>query len=169
MLPFFSGIENRYLESWDTFFGVLVAPGVAAQTGSVRIVNPAGSNVIAVVQSVKISKLSAGTLNGNFGRGAGTAVNLGTAATGMNPDIRGRVNSTSVLSQGTGVLALPINWASFTFGVAAAFDLELINNENQEWILTPGCAYELVNQTVNEAMHVNWIWRERFLEDSERA
>src|SRR5437879_1331505 len=52
----FSGVENRYLEAWDRFAaGVNVAP-VAGNLSGIRLRNPAGSNIVAVLERVTFNE-----------------------------------------------------------------------------------------------------------------
>jgi hypothetical protein len=44
-----------------------------------------------------------------------------------------------------------------------------VNFEDQEFPLFPGVAIQFDTAGVNEALVINFRWRERFLEDSERT
>src|SRR6516225_4576312 len=74
ILPVFSmplGNEFRYLEGWNRFgLGFLVA-GVAANLSGLRFRNPAGSNVIAVIEKFNLDNLQGSALNTNIKIGQG--------------------------------------------------------------------------------------------------
>src|SRR5216683_1744621 len=58
---FFSGVENRFLESWNRYgFFATIGPTVG-QTEAVQIKNPAGSNIVTVLESIILSGNAAET------------------------------------------------------------------------------------------------------------
>src|SRR5258707_13299714 len=76
-LNLFNGIENRYLESW---FRYGAAPGLAAVVGAnpgFRFRNPAGSNVIAMVEKLSLPLLANVIRQGEL---RAVAVDLGGAS-----------------------------------------------------------------------------------------
>src|SRR5258708_34587991 len=58
--PILSGRENRYLESWNLFWATFgFGPSVANNNGC-QLRNPAGSNVIAVMEEMDVFDSAAG-------------------------------------------------------------------------------------------------------------
>lgn len=166
-IQFMNGIENRYLEGWDTFS---IAVGIAAQVGltaGLRLRNPASSNVIAVLEYAGVqSTLLTVTDAWSMSKSAQAAdLNLALSATtlcGLDP--RSRPQSTCVVSSGTNGSAAPFQ-AKTSTNLAVSSTL----NNALEWPLLPGQAIDVVNATLNQGITIVYRWRERFLEDSERA
>ncbi len=85
--PIFHGQENRYLESWDRFgVGLSVGP-IAAQQSGLRLVNPSGSNVIAVVEKAAAVVGVSTNVNLEYGR---VGASLSQAVVSIPMETRGR-------------------------------------------------------------------------------
>jgi len=166
VLPFFAGCENRVLENWDRFALFAVQPAVAASLGAVQIRNPAGSNVLTVIESLLVWEAATDQPFVNIGA---TNVDLATivppsASSRLDP--RGRPNPSMVLSRTSPNVA--IGMTILQVALLAFTTWQFVNNENQEMPLLPGDAYQVSANTVNTQISVSLVWRERFLEDSER-
>lgn len=163
-----AGAETRYLLGWNRFAKRVRNPA-AAGTGSVRMRNPANSNVIVVIESLSVT--NSGPDNMLLTHDSGVAADLATNPgidRGDAMDTRGQAGYTVVLSNATGAGLL--NARSREFGVTNGVDIQLIQHEEQELVLTPGDAYQVSQQTSNNVvLAVSFIWRERFLEESERT
>ena len=166
---FAGGNELRYLEAWDRFArGMQVGP-VAAQNNGIRIRNPLGSGVIAVVESIFLSELTAVlqlvTLGGAFG-GAQTLTDLTSLVTTYYvPDSRGRSGGSCILSTMNNTAGLPA--PIFNVVLAASANLELLDLVDDQLVLLPGSAIEVFSGTVNHQLNCTFAWRERALEESE--
>lgn len=170
--PFFHGVENRYLESWDRFGSVGVVPAAGAGNGGgLRLRNPVGSNVVAVVESLLCSPQAA-ALTDLF------AVFLGPSTTDLPTivgpsagffDPRGRKAATCIFSVTAAASppALPSEIIQSGFLTSSA-GFQFINNEDQEFPILPGMAMQIQNNTLNQSFVVSIITRERFLEPAER-
>jgi hypothetical protein len=170
----FYGVENRYLEGWNRFGGAFFTPASVGNMTCTRIRNPAGSNVIIVIEKLLVSHsagfvdqvlLVHGTAVGDLG-----AINSTLFA---RIDPRGNPQPTAILSTQNSAPTAPLltNQQSL-IGVqfnATNANWDFITFEEQELNLLPGDAYQVNNQTVNGDQTSNIIWRERFLEDSERT
>jgi hypothetical protein len=167
-VQFFSGVENRYLESWNRFAAAQSDAALAANTDAVRLRNPTGSGVIAVIEKIyadsgtaQLVTLSLGPSNAAL---AGGAQALTTARldkrTNQNPtlEISGANNSPAGLSS-----QKLIGLLSSTLGY------DFILSVGQEIPLLPGDAVQITSSVVNTTLDVSFIWRERSLEDSELA
>lgn len=163
----FHGLENRYLEGWDRFGATfVVAPQGAGTTAAVRFRNPTGSNVIAVFEQINISNeapLAIFSVNIAISQ---TVLAGGEFATGNQLDPRGRKAATVLQSAG---VEIPGLFGIFRTEVPLNSSYAVITTENQEIPLLPGSLVELQDTTVNQGFGCSFIWRERLLEDSERA
>jgi hypothetical protein len=164
VLPLMHGVENRYLEGWDLFGVAATTAAIAAQTSAAKIRNPAGSNVIAVVE--KVMFIEGGTQQTVFLQLAADTVDYAGAITGQRLDARGRANSTLLFStNATGTGTTTIEEAGMPINTSYDF----IMTANQELTVLPGNSCQLIAGSVNANFGVTFRWRERFLEDSERA
>ncbi len=167
-ISMFFGVENRYLELWDRFAnGVLIAAGGLGISTGVRLRNPGGSNVISVVELCCVTNAVALADSCSLRFGA-TALDLAavqpSGSSGL--DSRGRAAPTLILSSGTASnLGRDFGKRSFVASGSADFILD----ENQEIPLLPGQAVEIDQVTANQQLAVSYVWRERLLEESERA
>jgi hypothetical protein len=159
------GVEFRYLEQWERFGTFNAQAGVAAVFSQIRLRNPTGSNVIAVVEKITFAFTVVDVVTVSL---ATTATDLLTLITTQSRlDARGRGVGATILSQGTPA-ALPATnlWAA---DAGANLNQDVILDENQELTILPGDAITLASNTANTLLRATIWWRERFLEDSERT
>lgn len=160
----FSGVENRYLEGWETFSILIGQAAVAAQVGVVRLRNPVANNVIAVLIRVScFTSLVADTYDLNS---VTTAADLSATTTGRRLDARGRLASACMASSTT--QAAPVAGV-IRVNTPANTSADFIWTDVQEIPLLPGDAIDIHGNTVNTFFATSFMWRERFLEDSERT
>ena len=162
---FFSGAENRALESWFLYGTFSSQVAVALQNSFFQLRNPAKSGVLAVIEGiVVIPGLAGDRCDIQFGQpGTDGAQILGTRAR----DGRNKASSALTASQGT-LAGRQIGTTIFSLASSlAGASVTFPNNENQEIVLSPGDAVEVEELTVNTALSVGWLWRERPIEDSE--
>ncbi len=166
VLPLFYGAEHRYLEGWDRF-GVWQSQGpIAAQTSAIQLRNPAGSNVVGVVEKILVIPSLADQPQLSHGTQGADLATVDTA-TFARWDTRGRANPTLAFSRANNVAGIANIKAQL--GMAAQTSGDFIDTDIQEIPLLPGDAIRVVSVTLNETLSVAWWWRERFLEESERA
>lgn len=166
-LNLFNGAENRYLEGWDRFAVTDSQAAVAANAGGLRLRNPAGSNVIAVFEGVWAFNTTA-VVDQPALQHAAIATDLGTAIafTTNRLDPRGRPNSSLIFSKASPAALLTTMWQlPFLANTFSAF----IGTDIEEFPLLPGDAIQIVSNQVNQLIGASFLWRERFLEDGERA
>jgi hypothetical protein len=159
------GVEFRYLEQWERFGTFNAQAGVAAVFSQIRLRNPSGSNVVAVVEKITFAFTVVDVVTVSL---AATATDLATLITTQSRiDARSRGVGATVLSQGTPA-ALPATnlWAA---DAGANLNQDVILDENQELTILPGDAITLASNTANTLLRATIWWRERFLEDSERT
>src|SRR5882672_2308522 len=174
VLPFFSGVENRYLEGWNRF-GLLLSVTAGAATNSLlRIRNAVGSNVVAVIEKINVTNPTAAAYLTNLRSGNGSAadaavVNVGAVTQRL--DARGNPTSSLIISSNSGSVATPASPGSTKIegGVPVIGTYEFLQFEDQEIPILPGDVVDVFIGTAAVQMDVSSIWRERFLEDSERA
>ncbi len=165
-IPLFHGVENRYLEGWDRFALSAGPVGGAAQKAGVRIRNPFGSNIILVFESMMLVGLGAAA-DQPIVQQAALNTNLTSVVNPTATDPRGRLNSATVSS--TDVNAALIGGTFYQVAVLPNTTKELINTINQEIVLLPNQSLQITSNVAAQQLQVNLFWRERFLEDSERA
>ena len=164
------GAEFRYLESWDRFGAALQATGGAGQTAGIRLRNPAGSNVVAVIESLLVSTSSGAAQQFRLGI-ASTAVDLTSvvASTGNQIDPRGRASTALIGSTTTNLTVTGPDIYIIELPTAVGTNVNFIVTDNQELPLLPGMAMTVEGFTPAGNVITGWLWRERFLEESERA
>lgn len=164
----FNGVENRNLEGWERFGFAWFTPATVGQTSGIRWRNPVGSNLMAVLENIEIGISVADTLiNLRLGQ---TAADLTSPDTpGSNRlDARGRKLSTMLMSHQASAGSFGQSIGQFAIQPAVSRG-GIISNENQELTCLPGDAIQVDTTVFNEVLSVSFIWRERFLEDSERS
>lgn len=166
VINFFSGVENRYLEQWETFAIASSVTGGAAQTGAARLRNPAGSNVILVIEKLTVATLVVNQANVQIASGLGDLTTIISSAN-VRLDSRTRPNPTAVYSQTVNLVLAGTD--DFFAALAANTTYDLIQEENQEIPLMPGDSCTVVQTVTAVNMATGFRWRERFLEDSERT
>jgi hypothetical protein len=169
-LNMFYGAEARFLEQWDRFGFQTVIAAVAANVSGIRIRNPTGSNVIAVIEKCLVANENAGAVVYLAAEGLQPA-DLGTiqGTVGIRFDPRGRPAPTMAVSSQNTAVSIP--------GAAAALgrvslptnqSFDLVTTDIQEIPLLPGDSFTLATVTVNVSLTGTIVWRERALEESER-
>jgi len=167
VLPVFAGVELRYLESWNRFGATVNQAAAVGVPTNVRIRNPVGSGVVAVLESIHLDStvvlevlLRRSTTDTDY-------ANVFTTFT-LDPRSGGALTRSSSVFSGNQIATL----GGFNIGdflIPANQGQELIANENQEITLLPGISYDLSTVAVNVALIVSLKYRERVLEESERA
>ncbi len=168
VFPLFSGAENRWLEAWQKFGINFTVAAVAAQVGAVRLRNPIGSNVVAVIERAWAFNATATVDQPLFQINKFSGADLAATGNGQRFDARGIQASSLVAS--AGAAAAPSIGGGFCQGIFAANQIfELITTDIDEIPLAPGDSFQMQSNVVNQEFRGCYLWRERFLEDSERA
>jgi hypothetical protein len=164
---FFNGRENRYLEGWNTYAFRFSVTGVAAVASAGRLRNPAGSNVIAIFERITFINTAAADLPTL--QQATTNLDSDSAATMLSGSLDNRQKqgaSALILSSSTTTgTGLAIR---YQVGAAANAPADFIITDIQEWPLLPGDAIQIQSANSNQQAIFSLLWRERFLEESER-
>jgi hypothetical protein len=160
----FQGVETRFLDGWSRFANSFRIPQNAAQTAGFRIRNPQNSNTIAILESIML-----GATFTEFVREDQLPGTLGDLTTNPSVTFDTRLSNSPVCICSQSNVSPPTSLLVALIGVQPFTLYQLINDENQEQTLLPGFALQWSNQTVNQDLDVSLIWRERFLEESERG
>lgn len=164
ILHIFSGIEDRYLHSWQTYGLQNGQAAVAAQNATFKLRNPAGSNIVVAILSLQVGSLLA---DQPFLIIQPSIVDLGTITPNATSrmDARGPQQPMSIVSHGT-TAALPATvQRGSQFGANGNY--EFVLHEDQEMCVLPGDALQVFSNVVNQATNFSVMWRERVLEPSE--
>lgn len=167
---FLSGVENRYLEAWDLYSAATRIAAVAANQSGFRLRNPASSNVMTVIEKLDVG--FSGADSTGFASSGTTNTDLAAVTTIPPLDSRSKRSSSTVYSTQNTTVAIPGltgEVAIQEWNIAGVGNLQVIFDENQEFPLLPGSAIDVVSGPVNQELTVTIRWRERFLEESERA
>lgn len=170
MHPLLNGAENRYLEGWSRFMNGANLAGSAGNVNGVRLRNPATSNVVVVFEKLGLNNPSASAYAITLSFGPSTTdLPSPFAQTGARLDNRGNP-SPSLVASFTQVPAITALASSFLVGnVAVNAFYDFIGTDIQEITLLPGDAIQIQSNVVNLQSMWTWMWRERFLEESERT
>src|SRR2546425_5526365 len=169
---FFNGAENRFLEAWQRYAVVAVSGLPAAgNRAAVRIRMPAGSNVIAVLEKLQIWEVTGADNTNIFYNSIATVMPTENNASIPANQIQGRggqTGSTAIISTSInfGLLGSNPIWNG---NIAANALFDYINTDIVELPLEPNSEYTIVSNALVQQIAVNFLWRERFLEDSERS
>jgi hypothetical protein len=167
VLPFSYGVEYRFLEEWGRYAAAFaLGAGGAGNFSAARIRNPAGSNVVGVIEKVTGWLGTTGQINLFL---EAQNADFATSMTNTRLDARQRPNSTLSTSSKNNSVTLGGTFlvdAAVVVGAGAGYDFIL--DENMELTLLPGDAITLIANTANTLLNGSFRWRERFLEESER-
>jgi hypothetical protein len=163
-----TGVESRYLEGWNRFAAAQSDAALAANTDAVRLRNPSGSNVIAVIEKILVDSNTSQLFTLSLGPAAVALAGGAQVLTNARLDARTNINPTLEIS-GANNSPAGISSQKLVFLVVANASIDLIFFEDQEITLLPGDGVQLTTSVVNTTLDVSFIWRERLLEESERT
>jgi hypothetical protein len=166
ILPVFAipyGVEHRYLEGWNRFGIARSQVGGAGTVASVRLRNPAGSNIVAVFERINAGGALADTAALLIGASGADLATILAAPFRVDP--RGQPNSSLIASANTAAGAGP---NTILFGqIVPNAEVDFVNTHDQEIPLLPGDVLEIRSGTNNQTIQVSFLWRERAMEESE--
>ena len=169
-IPFCSFPSDYVHQGWDYFGVQLPQAGQAANNSAVRLRNPAGSNVLAVILK-GFSALLQGEVSGNFlldynnpdGGNLTTVVPFSV----QNLDARARPTPSLIFSRQNAYVTTGVNiWQAGCLGNQG---YDVIVDPSHALTLLPGTSYTFSNSNLNQAVRWNVWWIERYLEESERT
>jgi len=175
VVPVFHAAEDRYLEGWGRF-GLLLQQGGggAGQFSKANLRNPSSSNVVAVIEKIRVGFASlAANMSVTLSIAPGAAdlsVIPGTANTRF--DARGPAQSVCIPSREPSVgaqVGVLIDEVFLGTGAGPGDTADFLVTDMQELPLLPGDSYRVQGNSATIGLDISFWWRERFLEDSERA
>jgi len=158
-------VELRILCGWNLWiaaFGQTVGLGLAANS---QFKNPAGSGVVAVLESIFVGSSVATQLD--ISTAYNNPANLTNLAGGNRRDsrIQSALSASVVSSQGGGAeLAFTV---ATLFLPAGAATYPVLLDKAHQWPILPGTAIRLTTTASQLTTTGFFLWRERPLEDSE--
>lgn len=166
VIQIFAGNDWKYLEGWN-LFGIAASPGaVAAQFAGVRLRNPAGSGVIALVNKAAAASATADQPILQVGA---TTIDNGTILTGARIDARiGTQAPSLVLSSGSQAAPTIGGTNKSQAFILANTTYDFIVDPAQSVVVLPGDAVQVISNVVNQAITCSFMWWERPIEDSEK-
>lgn len=166
VFPVFAGIENRYLEGWERFaWGIEITSGGGTLSG-IRMRNPTGSNVIGVIESLILSAANTDAFEIML---SPSGADLTTIAAPANPRLDARQRPLPTLIQSSQTTTPAVTSVKLKARLLTNTSFQFINTDNQEIPLLPGEIIQGVPVTAAQTWGLSFIWRERFLEEPERA
>jgi hypothetical protein len=166
-------VESRFHAGWNRYAVGITVNAVGAQNNAVQIRNPRGSNVVAVLEDISYSIGGGGNglevdLEGIVGTSAAQDVDLGVVNQGIPLDARNA--SAGAVCQISSANNVALSAATVERWIASSSTMGyVIRTKDQQIQVLPGTIYRVVQVTVNLPIFVNFLWRERFLEESERG
>jgi hypothetical protein len=161
-------VENRYPLTVDSFQTTNTNTGVAAQFSTLKLRNPVGSNVIAVFEKITLATSSADTVTLQIGTDQTDGGLVIALVSANNLDTRSGRLSTLIFSRSQN--AAPVSQVAIaTVSATTGTNYDFIAYQNQEITLNPGRCIQLGSGTATLTISGSFKWRERLLEESERA
>jgi len=169
------GVENRFIESWNMFASAVQAPAVAGQVTDWQLRNPAGSNVVAVVERLFFQKATVDAppfftivgqdtnkIGGDYAAAVGVRCLDNRPVKGITTTLGAtlRVSIANNIAN-TGAVIGAVSSQAFVV-------YNFIQTDDQEIPLLPGDSL-LITTGDAGILYVSTQWRERVLEESERT
>jgi hypothetical protein len=169
VLPLWSGVENRFLDSWNLFaVNISVLAGGAGNTSATRLRNAAGSGVIAVVERILVSTPAA-DFPFVFYNTTSVTTDLTTTKAPLSIDFRQVSGASLLFSSKNNSAASGSGFIYLQGATGPTLNMEVILDDNQEIVLPPGSGIDIASNNLNQALNVSMRWRERAIEDSEKS
>jgi hypothetical protein len=162
------GAELRYLLDWKRFGQTSTVTGGVGQTSKALWRNPAGSNIVAVFESVRLITFGAG--QALLAYAPNNPANLAaTESLAFRVDQRMTGAGSGSLLFSRAAVAGPTATNIMQISVAVAETRDFIATVQQELPLLPGDALMLDGNQANTNLTFSALWRERLMEESERS
>jgi hypothetical protein len=160
------GADFRLLEGWERFWGFVAAGPSVGNNNGIQLRNPITSGIVAVLEKISFFQNGADFLNVTVAHAGGPQADLTNIAATDRIDNRGRQFSTLVLSTFSPAGQLAIQTQRWS-GNTANLEVSEILTEDQELLMLPGDVMRFTTIGANLITVMNFIWRERALEESE--
>ena len=167
-----NGVEMRYLEQWNRFSASVLVAANVGNTSQFRFTNNIGSNVLAVIEKLIISTSVAGEVDiVNVARQvlvSGAVPDLTTFAPFIMDARAGDTTTGSTCHVSSSNVTNQIATVSGRVQTLALTSIDLIVDEDHQWAILPQTLFQVQTQVANNQLIAWIIWRERYLEESER-
>jgi len=154
--------EWNFLKGTKLMSGVWTRGPVAAQNSAVRLRNPAGTGVVAIINEIQGESNNASVIIVARDTDQG---NLATILPSVSRDTRTPATDSSALIQSTGNNVATLGESFLTFQILATTTFR----GTPSLVLTPGFQMQLTCLTVNSDIRGFFQWRERRLDVLEGA
>lgn len=163
--------ENAYLFGWFRLGQQTLTVSAAAIFAGVRLRNPSGSNVIALVERILVSNIATAELHSlQLNAVATDLASIGVLVNSRMDPRNGVGPGSLIMSSSTAASgATSIGGTKAEFNVATGVSQDFLQPGQPLIPILPGDALQILSNTANTAWHASLWWRERFLEDSERT
>lgn len=172
-----TAVENKFLLSWGRYAAVFSVVGLAGNVASIKFRNPAGSNILTVIEkfsfsiaqgAAPVTAFNAAILSPDTGDLNNVGITKSFTAIDGRLQASGATGfpSTQLSGSSTTLSFQPTLWQNY-FQAGTPYDL--IINPNQEITILPNFSLVFNSGNGATAMAGHLVWRERFLEDSERS
>jgi len=159
-----TGNEIRFIDGWNRWGVGIVSAANVANTNGVQLRNPAGSNMIGVIERAIAFSSAGQEFDYGIISGAGS-IDLATVhgSTSLDQRTVGPPASATLIESDSNVSPLSGNVFFRTFA-----NFELVPTINDEIAVPPGSLIRVVSTLANTQILVTFFWRERLLEEAER-
>jgi hypothetical protein len=162
----FSGVENRFAENWRRYANAFTNPATVGLTTAMRFRNPTGSGMIAVIEKCTLHVGAAADRVNMTIRDVLTDADLGTPVSSLTLERR-PYRSASGIKISNDLAGNQQGTSLQSFALSANQTYEQIFDADQQLVVDPGQWLEWFNSTANNAFDINWVWRERPIEEGE--
>jgi hypothetical protein len=170
-IQLFNGAENRYLENWNRFI-IVASTGVpaAGNRAAVRIRMNAGSGVIAVLEKLSVVKNTTTSTPVLLVDSVATVMPTESVTNQGARSLDARQQQTN----SNAIVSISINFGllgtqGFLLPSTSSVAYEMITFEDQELPLSPGTQITVADDILADGFTASLMWRERPIEDSEKA
>jgi hypothetical protein len=163
--PLFSGVENRYLESWNRFGAVVNQTALAGTPAQFQLRNTT-ANVIAVIEKLLFTSTTAQLVAVTSDLTPGQALTSIVGPRVLDPR-SGRTTRSALIAELSNSLGISGGNIAFV-QLAANASIDVIATDIQELAVPPGFIVGCTSAAgVANSLTLSVWWRERVLEDSE--
>jgi hypothetical protein len=168
-----SDVENFYLQGFNRFAQQVNLAGAVGFIGAIRLRNPTGSAVVAVLESLTVSVRAADGVANLLVQGGPATTDLPVivaSTTGQRLDARSIQNATLVISTDNSTLTpAPLQTERRQLNAGINTSAEMVLTDDVKWTILPGDGIEVMHTATNTVLRIAFQWRERSLEESERT
>ncbi len=162
------GRETHFHQGWSLYGNSIQIPANVGFISQAKLRNPAGSNVIIVVEKILLVAVTTGQ-EVDVSIAAATATDLTSFPATIPIDSRqGIQGSTGIFSwsNSIGNASLLVILRAF---IPPNDQRDVILKDHEEILILPGGGLALTGNLAGQQLNLSMLWRERFLEEPERT